>query len=64
MIDEITRVEKSDLSDEVKKRRIERLKKKYTISKVKLDAIIKSDFDKSLKILKTSRKYTNYSPKH
>ena len=63
LIDEITRVEKSDLSDEVKKRRIERLKKKYTIGKVKFDAVIISDFDESLKSVITSLLYTDVSPK-
>ena len=63
LIDEITRVETSDLSDEVKKRRIERLKKKYTIGKVKFDAVIISDFDESLKSVITSLLYTDVSPK-
>ena len=63
LIDEITRVEKSDLSDEVKKRRIERLKKKYTIGKVKFDAVVISDFDESLKSVITSLLYTDVSPK-
>ena len=63
LIDEITRVENSDLSDEVKKRRIERLKKKYTIGKVKFDAVIISDFDESLKSVITSLLYTDVSPK-
>ncbi len=63
LIDEITRVEKSDMSDDVKKRRIEKLKKRYTIGKVKFDAVIISDFDESLKSVITSLLYTDVSPK-
>ena len=63
LIDEITRLEKSDLSDDEKKRRIERLKKRYTIGKVKFDSIVISDFDESLKSVITSLLYTDVSPK-
>ncbi len=63
LIDEITRIEKSDLSENEKKRRIERLKKRYTIGKVKFDSIVISDFDESLKSVITSLLYTDVSPK-
>ncbi len=63
LIDEITRLEKSDLSEDEKKRRIERLKKRYTIGKVKFDSIVISDFDESLKSVITSLLYTDVSPK-
>ncbi len=64
LIDEITRIEKSDMEEEAKKRRIERLKKRYTIGKVKFDSVIISDFDESLKSVITSLLYTDVSPKN
>tara|TARA_B100000287_G_scaffold27829_1_gene26363 strand:- start:1054 stop:2211 length:1158 start_codon:yes stop_codon:yes gene_type:complete len=63
LIDEITRIEKSDLNDDVKERRIKRLKKRYTIGNVKFDSVIISDFDESLKSVITSLLYTDVSPK-
>ncbi len=63
LIDEITRIEKSDMNDDVKKRRIERLKKRYTIGNVKFDSVIISDFDESLKSVITSLLYTDVSTK-
>ncbi len=63
LIDEITRVEKSDLDDAVKQRRIDKLKKRYTIGKVNFDSVIISDFDESLKSVITSLLYTDVSPK-
>ena len=63
LIDEITRIEKSDLNEEAKERRIKRLKKRYTIGKVKFDSVIISDFDESLKSVITSLLYTDVSPK-
>ncbi len=63
LIDEITRVEKSDLDDDVKQRRIDKLKKRYTIGKVNFDSVIISDFDESLKSVITSLLYTDVSPK-
>ena len=63
LIDEITRIEKSDLSDDAKERRIKRLKKRYTIGNVKFDSIIISDFDESLKSVITSLLYTDVLPK-
>ena len=64
LIDEITRIENSDMEEESKKRRIERLKKRYTIGKVKFDSVIISDFDESLKSVITSLLYTDVSPKN
>ena len=63
LIDEITRIEKSDLDKDDKERRIKRLKKRYTIGNVKFDSIIISDFDESLKSVITSLLYTDVSPK-
>tara|TARA_B100001287_G_scaffold269956_1_gene268027 strand:+ start:1101 stop:2258 length:1158 start_codon:yes stop_codon:yes gene_type:complete len=63
LIDEITRIEKSDLDENDKERRIKRLKKRYTIGNVKFDSIIISDFDESLKSVITSLLYTDVSPK-
>ena len=61
LIDEITRLEKSD--DSNKERKIENLKKKYTLGNLKFDSIIISDFDESLKSVITSLLYTDVSPK-
>ena len=61
LADEILRIEKSDLDD--KKRRLERLKKRYTIGNVNFDSVIISDFDESLKSVITSLLYTDVSPK-
>ena len=61
LLDEITRVENSDLID--KERQLEKLKKKYTIGKVNFDAVIVSDFEESLKSVITSLLYTDVSPK-
>ena len=63
LIDEIMRIEKSDLNEDAKERRIKRLKKRYTIGNVKFDSIIISDFDESLKSVITSFLYTDVSPK-
>ena len=63
LIDEITRIEKSDLDKDDKERRIKRLKKRYTIGNVKFDSIIISDFDESLKSVITSLLYTDVSPR-
>ena len=63
VIDEIKRIENSDLNEEVKERRIEKLKKKYTIGKVGFDSVIISDFDESLKSVITSLLYTDVSPR-
>ena len=61
LIDEINRVEKSDLPD--KEKQLEKLKKKYTIGKVKFDSVIISDFEESLKSVITSLLYSDVSPK-
>ena len=61
LLDEILRVENSDEID--KERKIENLKKKYTLGKLKFDSIIIADFDESLKSVVTSLLYTDVSPK-
>ena len=59
--DEIKRIERSDENNKEKK--IERLKKKYTLGKVNFDSVIIADFDESLKSVTTSLLYTDVSPK-
>ena len=61
LIDEITRLENSD--DPVKERKIENLKKRYTLGNLKFDSVIITDFDESLKSVITSLLYTDVSPK-
>ncbi len=61
LLDEIKRVEDSDLAD--KEKQLEKLKKKYTIGNVNFDSIIIPDFDESLKSVVTSFLYTDVSPK-
>ena len=61
LFDEILRVENSDDVDKEKK--IENLKKKYTLGDLKFDSIIIADFDESLKSVITSLLYTDVSPK-
>ncbi len=61
LLDEIKRVEDSDLLD--KEDQLEKLNKKYTIGKVSFDSIIISDFEESLKSVITSFLYTDVSPK-
>ena len=61
LIDEITRLENSE--DLNKEKKIENLKKKYTLGKVKFDSVIIADFDESLKSVITSLLYTDVSPK-
>ena len=60
LLDEIKRVEDSDLPD--KERQLEKLKK-YTIGNVNFDTVIISDFEESLKSVITSFLYTDVSPK-
>ena len=60
--DEIKRVENSELPD--KEKRVEILKRKYTIGDVNFNSIIISDFDESLKSVITSFLYTDVSPKN
>ena len=62
--DEIKRIERSDLTESDKERRINKLKKRYTLGKVKFDSVIISDFDESLKSVITSLLYTDVSPKN
>ena len=62
--DEIKRIENSDLEENNKKRRIEKLKKRYTLGNLNFDSIIISDFDESLKSVITSLLYTDVSPKN
>ena len=61
LIDEITRLENSD--DPVKERKIENLKKRYTLGGLKFDSVIITDFDESLKSVITSLLYSDVSPK-
>ena len=59
--EEINRVEKSDHPD--KEKQLEKLKKRYTIGRVKFDSVIISDFEESLKSVITSLLYADVSPK-
>ena len=61
LLDEIKRVENSDLID--KDKQLQKLKKRYTIGNVKFDSVIISDFDESLKSVITSLLYSDISPK-
>ena len=61
LLDEIKRVENSELVD--KEKQLEKLKKRYTIGNVSFDSVIISDFDESLKSVVTSLLYTDVSPK-
>ena len=61
LLDEIKRVENSDLID--KDKQLEKLKKRYTIGNVNFDSVIISDFDEGLKSVITSLLYTDVSPK-
>ena len=61
LLDEILRIENSD--DVNKEKKIENLKKKYTLGSLKFDSIIIADFDESLKSVITSLLYTDVSPK-
>ncbi len=62
LIDELTRLEKSD--DPNKDKKIKNLEKKYTIGNVNFDSIVIADFDESLKSVITSLLYTDVSPKN
>ena len=61
LIDEITRLEKSE--DTNKEKKIENLKKEYTLGKVNFESIIIADFNESLKSVTTSLLYTDVLPK-
>jgi len=60
---EIKRIENSDLSEADKERRINKLKKRYTLGNLNFDSVIISDFDESLKSVITSLLYTDVIPK-
>ena len=59
--DEITRIKNSNEINKEKK--IKRLEKRYTIGNLNFDAVVISDFDKSLKSVTTSLLYTDVRPK-
>ena len=61
LIDEITRLEKSE--DTNKEKKIGNLKKEYTLGKVNFESIIIADFNESLKSVITSLLYTDVLPK-
>jgi hypothetical protein len=61
LLDEITRLEKSE--DPSKEKKIKSLEKRYTIGNVNFDSVIIADFDESLKSVITSLQYTDVSPK-
>ena len=63
LADEIKRIELSDIDEEIKKRKVEKLNRKYTIGNVSFDSLIISDFNESLKSVITSFLYTDVSPK-
>ncbi len=63
VFDEIKRIEESELSESSKERRIEELKKRYTIGKINFDSAIISDFSESLKSVITSLLYTDVLPR-
>ena len=58
---EIKKIENSD--DFNKKKKIEKLEKKYTLGFVDFDSVIIVDFDESLKSVTTSLLYTDVDPK-
>ncbi len=61
LLDEIKRLEKSE--DPSKEIKIENLKKRYTLGKLKFDSVLIADFDESLKSVITSLLYSDVSPK-
>jgi hypothetical protein len=61
LLDEIIRLEKFEDLNNIKK--IENLKKKYTLGGVNFDSVIIADFNESLKSVITSLLYTDISPK-
>ena len=62
LYDEIYRIENSN--DPNKEKKIEQLKKRYTLGGLNFDAVVISDFDESLKSVTTSLLYTDVSPKN
>ena len=75
-IEEITnyKIRKKNLEDEIKRiknsnetnkeRKIKRLEKRYTLGGLNFEAVVISDFDKSLKSVTTSLLYTDVQPKN
>ncbi len=61
LFDEITRLENQQ--DPSNEKKIENLKKRYTLGRVNFDCVIIADFDESLKSVITSLLYTDISPK-
>jgi len=61
LLDEILRIENSN--DPNKEKKVENLKKRYTLGSLKFDSVIIADFDESLKSVITSLLYTDVSPK-
>ncbi len=61
LTDEITRIEKSE--DVNKDKKVENLKKRYTLGNLKFDSVVIADFDESLKSVITSLLYTDVSPR-
>jgi ABC-type branched-subunit amino acid transport system substrate-binding protein len=61
LFDEITRLEK--LEDSNNEKKIENLKRRYTLGGVNFDSVIIADFSESLKSVITSLLYTDVSPK-
>ena len=64
VLDEIKRIENSDMSDDEKERKIKRWEKRYTLGKLNFDSVIISDFDESLKSVITSLLYTDVLPEN
>ena len=64
VLDEIKRIEESDLSETEKERRIKKWEKRYTLGNLNFDSVIISDFDESLKSVITSLLYTDVLPKN
>ena len=61
LLDEIKRLEKSNIID--KKKKIENLNKRDTLGGINFDSVIIADFDESLKSVATSLLYTDVSSK-
>ena len=62
VLDEIKRIEKSDLPESSKEIRIKQLEKRYTLGKVNFNSVVIADFDESLKSVATSLLYSDVSP--
>ena len=64
VLDEIKRIEESNLSETEKERKIKKWEKRYTLGNLDFDSVIISDFDESLKSVITSLLYTDVLPKN